>query len=91
VLALPNLDSQEMRQDLGREEMLSPILSEASGGQHQPALMIHSGSRQRKFSRLNPQPKAASGVGMQSAPSSLTTVPKYIAFRHQLQQTLYWR
>ncbi len=52
MLALPNLDSQEMREDLGREEMLSPFLSEASGGQHQPALMIHSGSRQRKFSRL---------------------------------------
>jgi hypothetical protein len=39
VLALPNLDSQEMRQDLGGEEMLSPSLSDASGRQHQPALI----------------------------------------------------
>lgn len=36
--------------------MLSPFLSEASGGQHRPALIIHSHSRVRKFS---PQPASA--------------------------------
>jgi hypothetical protein len=62
VLALPNLDSQELRQDLGGEEMLSPFLSGASGGQHQPALIIHGGSHQRKLSRLH-----VSGTNNQSA------------------------
>jgi hypothetical protein len=34
--------------------MLSPFLSEASGGQHQPALMIHSDGQPRKFAVSNP-------------------------------------
>ena len=42
VLALPNLDRQELRLDLGNEYMLSPFLAEASGGQHRPALIVHS-------------------------------------------------
>jgi hypothetical protein len=33
--------------------MLSPFLSGASGGQHQPGLIIHCGSHRRKLSQLH--------------------------------------
>ncbi len=44
MLALPDLDPSEMRQGLGSEEILSPFLSDASGRQHQPALIVHNSS-----------------------------------------------
>ena len=52
MLALPNLDCQKKREDSVREAILSPFLTDASGRQYQPALIIHSPCRVRKVSNV---------------------------------------